>query len=776
MSMGRYTTVVIRHRRAVVAAVLAVSALAASQLGGLRLEIRRRAQLPEQHPYVQIQNAIADQFGGETTVVIGILPAEGDIFDGEILARIVRITERLDESPGIVRSNLLSIASRRVKSIRGDEAGVDIRPLLDRVPETAEEIEALRRDVLSDPIYAGLLVGREGQAAAIVADFDDSRTDRQIYEAAEAAIEPERTAGIQFAVSGAPVVRVYATEYTESIRFLFPAAVLMIGLVHYEAFRTLQAMFLPLVTALLSVLWALGIVAALDQPLDIWTAMTPVVVLAIAAGHAVQILKRYYEEYGLTGDNHRAIIRSLQAVGPVTLTAGLIAAAGFGSLVTFGVASVRVFGLLLAAGILSALVIEMTFIPACRAMLAAPRSSETRREHESGILAALLSSLGRQVRSRPHRILAIAGAVFAVSLAGAARVHVDNSLSSWFPRESRYRIDDDLINRHLAGTSTLYILIEGKAEGDIESPAVMRAIRDLQRWIERSPEVGATLSLADYVERIHAAMAGDENGELPDTQELVAQYLSLAGPDDFSALVDPTHRVAVLRAYVKSDEAEFARRLFDEARAYAVERFRGLPAQPRLAGGALGVQFALNEVVVRQKFTNVLQVAAIIFVLSSLVLRSLVGGLLVLTPLVLAVAVNLGIMGFSGTWLSIATASITAMAVSMGADFAIYFLFRLREEVRRTAGDLDEALRASLASSGQAIFFVSSAVACGYLILSLSGFRVWIYLGSLTTIMVLVSALGALTVIPALVVSLRPAFLRAPRGRGSRLTAVRPGR
>ena len=79
----------------------------------------------------------------------------------------------------------------------------------------------------------------------------------------------------------------------------------MIGLVHYEAFRTVQAMVLPLVTALLSVVWALGIMGLLGLPMDTWSAITPVVILAIAAGHAVQILKRYYEEYARVGDTER---------------------------------------------------------------------------------------------------------------------------------------------------------------------------------------------------------------------------------------------------------------------------------------------------------------------------------------------------------------------------------------------------------------------------------------------------------------------------------------
>jgi predicted RND superfamily exporter protein len=155
----------------------------------------------------------------------------------------------------------------------------------------------------------------------------------------------------------------------------------------------------------------------------------------------------------------------------------------------------------------------------------------------------------------------------------------------------------------------------------------------------------------------------------------------------------------------------------------------------------------------------VLQIAVIIFVLSAIVLRSLVGAAFVLTPLAMAVGITLGIMGWTHTWLDMSTAAITAMGVSIGADFAIYLIFRIREEFARTSS-LEEAIRGSLRTSGKAIFFVSSAVALGYMVLPFSGFSIWIRLGVLTAIIISASAVATLTVIPALALVTRPRFLR----------------
>ena len=71
--MERYIRFIVRHRVAVVVTVLVLSAFFGSQLRNVHLEIRRQANLPQEHPFVQIQNRISALFGGEAVVVIGVV-------------------------------------------------------------------------------------------------------------------------------------------------------------------------------------------------------------------------------------------------------------------------------------------------------------------------------------------------------------------------------------------------------------------------------------------------------------------------------------------------------------------------------------------------------------------------------------------------------------------------------------------------------------------------------------------------------------------------------
>lgn len=752
----------------VVAAILAITAALATQLGSLHLEIRRRANLPDAHPFVQIQNRISDIFGGEAIVIIGVVARQGDIFTPEMLGKIQRITDGLRNSPSVIGPSLFSVAAPYVRAVDSSNGALRVEPLMDDVPPTAAVAQRVRERVEADPMFRETLVSADRRAAVIVADFDDRMKDVELAAFVERVVGPERDDTVTIALAGAPILRKELARYTAMMALLFPLAVVIIGLVHYEAFRTVQAMLLPLVTALLSVVWALGIMALIGLPMDTWSVMTPVLILAIAAGHAVQILKRYYEEFARCGDTEEAVVRSLAAVGPVMLTAGLIAAAGFASLTTFGITSVRAFGALLAGGIVSALIIEMTFTPACRSLLPAPKRREVTREGGTRAIDRVLDVLARVALTRPRAVLAVTIAASALAGIGIARLRVDNSFRLWFAPSSQVRIDDALMNAVLPGTATLRILVEGTRDDAVLDPAVLRAMVDLQSELRRAPEIGGITSIADHVRRMHQAMNDGDPAyyAIPDDPKVIGEYLFLygavAGPDGLSAFVDTANRNAVIRALSKTDSASFSRQLLQRLQDFASRRFAGLPVHVGIAGGTLGVQTAMNDMVVHEKIVNMIQVGAIIFALCALVLWSALGGLFVLVPLALAVVLILGAMGWLGVWLDMSTAAITAMGVSIGADFAIYLLFRVREELA-TGVDLDTALRQGLRTSGKAALYVSSAVAAGYLTLALSGFSVWLRLALLTSSMVACSALAACVVLPALIALTHPRFLTRRR-------------
>jgi len=526
-----------------------------------------------------------------------------------------------------------------------------------------------------------------------------------------------------------------------------------------------------MLTAILAVLWSLGVMSLFRVPLDVFNATTPVLILAVAAGHAVQILKRYYEEFqrenALTphdprGANRRAVVESLTRVGPVMLTSGSVAALGFLSLMIFEISSVRTFGIMAACGILSSMALELSLIPAMRSVMRPPKAVKSRRG--PGMLERAMGSLAGVVTGpRAGWVALIALAVLSASAVGATRLRYAESLKEWFFDSLPLIQDDNHLNRSFAGTNTFYVLVESKTPGRMQDPDVLRAIDATQKHLQLDANVGRSLSIADFVRRMNMAMHGDNPryDTIPSDRDLTAQYLFLysnsGDPGDFDAYVDYDYRHANIRAFLKEHDTAKLQHLVAEMKTYVGRTFP--PDITVSFGGSVAQGTAVFEIVERAKLLNMLQVAAVFFVLTSIVFRSLLAGVLVLVPLGMTVAINFGLMGWTGIPYNINNSITAAMAVGIGADYVIYLLFRLREE-NAGNGDPAEAMRRTLMSAGSAIVFVAVAVAAGYSVLLLSvGFWNHIWMGILICTAMITSATAAVTVVPVLVNWLRPAFI-----------------
>lgn len=773
--MNRYAHWLLRHRVWVIAVILAITAIFGYFSSGMKIIIDPATLAPQGHPYIQATNRVDQVFGSKYLLLIGITPKQGDIFQPAVLERVVRLTRKLETTPGVVRATMISLAARQAKAIKGNAEGFEARPLLGTMPVTDADKAALKAAIEANPVYMNTVVSPDFRTAAILVELKE-RSDgfQKMVEPVKAAVEAEAGPDVDITLGGNPVYLDLTEKFAARMNVLFPIALLVIGLLHFEAFRTKQGLILPLVTALMAVVWGTGMMGALRQPFDIFNSPTPILILAIAAGHAVQLLKRYYEEYehlrrvdvlSPVDANREAVIRSLIGVGPVMMIAGGVAALGFFSLLAFNIATIRAFGIFTGAGILSAVVLEMTFIPAVRSLLKPPSERDRATEAKLRIWDRIPRWIGEQVIPAARRRWVMLGlALFGVlCVFGMQRIVVDNASKNFFSSNLTVQKDDEFLNRQLGGTNSLYILVEGAEADAIKSPAVLKAIESTQQFAESQPYVGKTVSLVDYLRRMNRAMHGDDKSadRLPDSRELVSQYLllySMSGePGDFDSYVDYQYKAAKITILLKTGSNAYIKTLVDKLRAHT-ERVFG-PEVKVSFGGDVAQTIALTDTMVKGKVLNIVQIALAIFVVSALAFRSLTAGFIVLLPLGMAVLSVFGVMGAFGIPLNIPNSLISAMAVGIGADYAIYLLYRMREEVSSGSSD-EQAVRETLATAGKAALFVATAVAGGYGVLALSiGYKVHLYLSLFIVLAMLVSAWTSLTLVPSLVLYLRPHFI-----------------
>ena len=399
------------------------------------------------------------------------------------------------------------------------------------VPQTPEEIAALRAKVDGDPQLRGMLVTPDQRAAVVVVDFWEGTPATSWRSACCSWPTASATAPVDFYFAGEPMIALTDVEQSREMALRIPLIFLVIALMLLVSFRNLQGMLIPMLTAALSTVWGLGLMGHTGIVIDTWNVATPILLIAIAAAHSAQMLKRYIEEVERLGDNRAAVVASTAAMGPVMIAAGGVAALGFASLALFGVPAIANFGLSCAYGIGSAVLLEMTFIPALRSLLPAPKA----RLPKGGVDAAA-SRLARARHPRPPRP---AGAdrhrrrpaarrrrrAADPHLRLDARVHGARQPAARPPRGDREALprhghDDHALRRAAARArrrSTCCATWTG-----------------LQAELERDPLVWRTASLADLVKTLHKTFNADapDPYRLPDNQELtVAAHLprQLAG-------------------------------------------------------------------------------------------------------------------------------------------------------------------------------------------------------------------------------------------------------
>ena len=777
--LRRYVTSLVGRPKTVIAVVLAVTLTLGFFMTRLRVLLDIDSQIPPGHPLVVVGHRVEKLFGGKYMSVIGFYPEQGTIYTPQILAKVKRVTDAVERLPGVKKGSVLSLTSARVKDIHSTDEALEVTPLAAKVPETEAEIAAFRQRVQANAFLTSLFVSDDGRATSILVDFDDFEKAggaKGLYGKLEGIVGPEREPGLEILPAGAVTILYWLLAYTRRVAVLFALALSMIGYLHYRAFRTLQGMFVPLVTAIMGVIWALGLMGLIGAPMDPWNIMTPILILAIGAGHSVQILKRYYEEYSRLREsrpdlspvehNRLAVIEATVKVGVVMLAAGTIASLSFGSLATFGLPSIKNFGLCTAFGILAALTVEMSFIPAMRVLMSPPSARQTEREKREEYFDPILEKLARVVREgRERPILIVSLVIIGVAAVGVTRLETNNSLGAQFFEVNAPVHGFRMADSRLTGTRVIQVLLEGDAPDAIKNPEVLRRIDQLGTFIARQPlPIGKVVSIVDLLKQMSRVMDNSATGKLPDSAQAVAQYLllySMGGDEeDLSRLVDRDFKNAVITIYLRTDNYRAMKALTVAATAEADRLFAGMPVTARVGGGVT-IAIALNETMVRGKTINLIQISILVVIITSVLLRSLAGGLLVLLPLATSALVNLGLMGWTGIPLSMGTAAISAMAVGIGADYAVYFIFRVREEFQRV-GDLRQATACALTTSGKAIAYVASAVAGGYLCLTLSGFKVHVLLGALVALTMVTSSAATVAFLPSVLLRLTPRFLKRP--------------
>jgi len=736
-------------------------------LGLVRTEIVNDIKqfLPEKHAERIYYDQVEELFGNTDVILIGL--EADDIFARPVLEQIVRITKTLEANPHI--EEVTSLAN--VDNIVGKAGTLEVAKLLSdyKVPESPDELAELKRAAMSWEVYVGALVSRSGKQACVVARGKEESHYAEVYDDVLAVVERERERGpAELYLSGVePIFALTDMWVLSDVEALIPLVFVVVLLCLAMSFRNIRGVVLPTLTVGLSTLWTVGLMGWLGVPLSITTSVMPVLLIGVGSAYGIHVVNAFLE--GVTeGKSRRELAGdAVLRVGPAVAMAGLTTVAGFGSLATNELKPIREFGIFTAVGVGFALFVSLTFLPAALTLWRKPKAREEHRGDASGWETRLLGALGRGVHRR--RLLVFVGATIFVILAvvGSLGIRVDSNMIEYFPEDSEIRRADDWINRSLGGTTVMNVVFESEEMDRMKNPKVLQLMVDLQDWLKKNEQegVGHTMSIADYVRRMYMALddGNPESYRIPDSREAVAQlYLLLQGDTSFDEVVTDEQDRARVTVQLRTGSSIFIEGLIERVQAFLAERIKtaGIEGVRAHVSGTAVLVVVANTVILEGQLWSLLTSIIAIFFITTLIFRSLAGGLYSVLPLVLTLTAQYAMMGFLGVALNVGTVMCASVAVGIGVDYAIHQIHRYRRELHLAPdGNREEVAMRTARTAGRAIVYNGVAVTFGFLVLLFSNFLTMRDFGWLVALTMVVSGVAAMTLLPALFGAFRSKFL-----------------
>ena len=294
--MERFAEFCIKRRNFVLSIILLITLVFGYFLTKLKVATVFDDLLPQGHEYIKVHNKFRRLFGGANSITIIVQVKKGDIFNKTTLEKIRYISEELYKIPAVDRFKILSIAVKRMKKIVMDAQGSRVQPVMKDIPQTEEEMKALRLSVYGNEMCYGSFVSFDSKKAMITADFFDEEIDYQVVfkELQRIRTQAEDKNNI-VAIAGEPMHYGYVRESVQRVNLILIGTVLIILGVFYLYFRSKRGVIVPLITAVVSGIWGLGFMSLMGYNLDPLILVLPFLISLMTARHSMQLCARFLE-------------------------------------------------------------------------------------------------------------------------------------------------------------------------------------------------------------------------------------------------------------------------------------------------------------------------------------------------------------------------------------------------------------------------------------------------------------------------------------------------
>ncbi|MFM7735362.1 MAG: MMPL family transporter [Alphaproteobacteria bacterium] len=584
---------------------------------------------------------------------------------------------------------------------------------------------------------------------------------------------PVQPSNLVVSVAGEPTLYGWVYDYAREAKWIFLITTILTWILLYLYFHDWRGALRPTITGVISAIWGLGFINLIGLSFDPLALVIPFFITARAVSHSVQMHDRYYEEFEKSGwDKEKAIVAAFAELFVPTLSGITTDAIGILAILLVPIVMLQKLAISASFWIFAITISELLLNPIVYHYLAAP-DKETVINREKGWFRNLIFSATDVILSKTGRIVTLSfwALLTAVSIYFLKDLTVGDptAASPLLWADSPYNVSHVKIQEKFGGVEPLIVVAEGTDKDAMKDPEVLRTMEKFQRTLERDPDVGYSFSLADILRGVNMVFHELEPkwGVIPnswvDVGGLFFVFFSGSPPSETAKYVTPDYKTAHVTFFAKNHKGDNIRRIIARAKQFIADNPMK-KANFRLAGGLIGVLAAANEEILRNDLLMNFLGFFTIYVVLLFTYRSWMAGIYMLIPLFLSnLAIN-AYMGIQNIGINISTLPVVTVGVGFGIDYGLYIVSRIIEEIQKS-GDLEDAVREAVSTSGKAVAFTAITMVIGTLVWWFSDIRFDAEMGLLLALWMLVSFIASMTLMPVLFVVFRPGFLVKEAGK-----------
>ena len=718
--------------------------------------------LPESDPSFIEYRDFRETFGEDGNVAfIGV--EDKRFLELENFHLWVEIAEEIKNIEGV--TEVLSIANVP-EIIRNDETRkFDFRPVLQQMPQSQQELDSLVNRLLDLKFYDGLLFNSESGAFLAAVSLDRSILNTQqrvtlINQLHETAQKFENATGIDFYYSGLPYIRTRTAEKIESeLRLFVLLALIIASLALLAFFRSFKVVFFSVLIVIISVIWALGLVAVLGYEITILTGILPPLLIIIGVENCIFLLNKYHQEYKLHGNQMKSLVRMVQRVGKATMLTNATTAVGFATFIITGNKILVEFGIVAALNILFVFILTLSLIPIFFSYLKPPQVKHI-KHLESAFLRKAIKRVVHTVVFHRSRVYFAFSILLVIGIVGISRLHTSGSVVDDIPHRDPIYKDLQFFERNINGILPLEILVETSRPNGITHPRTLQAIDRLQDTLALFPELSRPLSIVEVMKFAKQAFyrGNPDMYELPNSHErnFIMSYLPRneeMNDNLVSSLADSTMQKTRISVQMANIGTNRIREIQEQLQPSIDSIFDAETTRVSMTGASV-IFLKGSGYLIKNLLTSLIFAVIIISLLMALLFNQWRMILISLLPNLFPQLLTAALMGFAGVPIKPSTILVFSIALGISVDNSIHFLAKFKQELAFNNFNIKHAVITALRESGISMLYTFTVLFFGFSIFTASSFGGTQALGYLIAFTLLIALISNLFLMPSVLLSL----------------------